>query len=199
MMKQANKLRNRLLSPLVYLGALILLLEDWLWDFGTRLAAFIATWPPLRALERRIMALGPYPALCVFVLPALLLFPVKVAALMAIAAGHALYGAAVIVAAKVAGAAVVARLYALTRPALLTLAWFARWHDAFVETKERWVAHLKNSAAFRRASALGAQLRAAARALTARWRRNSPMGERHGTRPARMLRRFIAIWRARHR
>ena len=55
----------------------------------------------------------------IFVLPGLLLLPVKLLAVVAIAHGHAVSGIATIVVAKLGGAAVVARLYALTLPTLL--------------------------------------------------------------------------------
>lgn len=192
-MKKTNKLRNRLLAPPVYLAALILLFEDWLWDLGVRLVAFVAAWPPLCALETRIAALRPYPALCVFALPALLLFPVKVVALVAIAYGHPFSGVALIVAAKLCGAALAARLYFLTRPSLLSLAWFARWHDKFIALKNRWIGALRASQAYRHARELGAM----ARAVLDRLRPKTPPGGRHDARPARMLRRFVALWRAR--
>jgi hypothetical protein len=198
-MKRSRTLRNRLLSPLVYLAALILLLEDWFWDLGLRLVRLVVAWPPLKALERRIVALPPYAALCAFVLPALLLLPVKILALFAIASGHPISGVAVIVAAKIGGAALVARIYFLTRPTLLTLAWFARWHNKFMDLKIHWEARLKATDAFRRASMLSALMRAAARAALARLRPRGRFGARHSSRPARMLRRFIAIWRARRR
>lgn len=198
-MKRSRTLRNQLLSPLIYLAALLLLLEDWFWDLGLRLVQLIVSWPPLKVLERQIVALRPYPALCAFVLPALLLFPVKVLALFAIASGHPFSGVAVIVAAKVGGAAAVARLYVLTRPALLTLPWFERWHSKFMELKNHWIGRLKATDAFRRVSMLSAMMRGAARAFLLRLRPRGGLGARHASRPARMLRRFIAIWRARRR
>ncbi|MDB5937115.1 MAG: hypothetical protein JWQ01_4459, partial [Massilia sp.] len=51
----------------------------------------------------------------------------------------------------------------------------------------------------RRASMLSALMRSAARAALARLRPRGRLGARHASRPARMLRRFIAIWRARRR
>jgi hypothetical protein len=198
-MKRSRTLRKRLLSPLVYLAALLLLMEDWFWDLGLRLVRLIVSWPPLQALERRIVALRPYPALCAFVLPAILLFPVKVLALIAIASGHPFSGVTVIVVAKVGGAAAVARLYILTRPALLTLAWFARWHNKFMDLKDHCIGRLKASDAYRRVSMLAAMMRGAARALLRRLRPRGGIGARQSSRPARMLRRFIAIWRARRR
>jgi hypothetical protein len=196
-MKRSRSLRNRLLSPLVYLAALILLLEDWFWDLGLRLARFVASWPPLKAFERRIAALPPYGALCAFVVPALLLLPVKVLALFAIASGHPISGVATIVVAKVGGAALVARIYFLTRDTLRTLTWFARWNDRFIAIKDHWVGRLKASDAYRRVSMLSAMMRGAARAFLRRMRPRGGFGARHSSRPARMLRRFIAIWRAR--
>jgi hypothetical protein len=198
-MKRSRTLRNRLLSPLVYLAALILLMEDWFWDIGLRLARLIVAWPPLKALEQRIIALPPYGALCAFVVPAVLLLPVKVLALFAIASGHPISGVATIVVAKIGGAALVARIYILTRPTLLTLAWFARWHNKFMDLKDHWVGRLKGTDAYRRVSMLSAMMRGAARTALARLRPRGGFGARHGSRPARMLRRFIAIWRARRR
>jgi hypothetical protein len=88
-------------APLVYLAAVVLLVEEWCWDTGMRLARALARWPALAALEARVRTLSPYAALFAFVLPGLLLFPVKLLALLAIAHGHALSGIATIVVAKV--------------------------------------------------------------------------------------------------
>ena len=198
-MKRPATLRHRLLAPLIFLAALILMFEDWCWDLGARLLRHAGSWPPLRRLERRIVALSPRAALCLFVLPALLLFPVKVMALVAIARGHAVSGVGVIVVAKVLGAAVVARLYALTLPALLTLAWFARGHGSFMAVKDRWIARLRATATWRRCVLTTALLRALVRRLVALIAPVRPLGGRHASRPARMLRRFIALWRARRR
>jgi hypothetical protein len=195
-MKRPTKLRTWLLTPLIYLAALILLLEDWLWDLGLILIRRIVAWPPLKALEQRIVALAPYPALCVFALPALLLFPVKLIALMAMSSGHVALGLAVIVAAKVGGAAIVARLYSLTRPSLLKLAWFARLHNRFMDFKRLWVGRLKATAAYRRVRRLAGALRTA----LARLRGDAPRGVQGRNRLGRTLRRLIARWlRARRR
>ena len=194
-MTRPRRLRSRLLAPLIYLAAFILLVEDWFWDLGLRLVRFVAAWPPLHALEQRIERLSPYAALAAFALPAILLFPVKIVCLIAIASGHAFYGVTVIVLAKIGGAAIVARMYSLTRPTLLQLPWFARWHDRFMALKDRWVARLKETDAWRRMSMLAAFMRAAARRTLERFK---PRG-RLASRPARMMRRFAALWRSRHR
>lgn len=193
-MKRLYTLRRRLFAPLVYLAALFLIFEEWLWEVGARLMEKLAQLPPLRALERLVCSLGPAAAMAVFLLPALMLFPVKLLALFAMARGHAFVGLGVFVLAKVAGAAAVARLYALTRPALLRLRWFAWLHGRFMALKERWIARLKASAAWRECRRLVDQLRQGWRRWRAGWR-----GGRFAARPLRLLRRFSAFWRMRRR
>jgi hypothetical protein len=192
-------LRSRLLAPLVHLAALVLLLEEWFWDLGMRLAARIACWPPFRWIEDRVRRLPPYAALCVFVLPGLLLLPVKVLALVAIAHGHAATGIATIVVAKVGGAALVARLYVLTLPTLRALAWFERLHDRFVALKDRAIARLRASRAFRHSRRLVRAIKRGIGRVLRRLRPTVPFGSRHASSTSRILRRFAAMWRARRR
>lgn len=126
--------------------ALIILFEEWGWEPLQRALARLARLPPVGWLEDRIRALPPYAALAVFALPALALLPVKLLALGWIAGGHVLAGAAVVVVAKIVGTALVARLFVLTRPSLMTLAWFAtaygrwtRWKDGvFARVRASW-------------------------------------------------------------
>lgn len=198
-MMRAATPRSPLLAPLVYLAALVLLLEEWFWDTGARVAAWLGAWPPLRALEARIQTLPPYVALAAFVLPGLLLFPVKIVALLAIAHGHALSGVSIFVVAKLGGAAVVARLYILTRPALLSLAWFARCHNWFVALKDRLIARLRATHVFHRGRRLARALRRWARRLRRKLTPATPSGGRHASHLARVLRRYVALWRARRR
>lgn len=148
--------------------ALVILFEEWGWEALSRALGRLATLPPVRWLEARIAALPPYAALAVFLLPSLLLIPVKLAALWFIAQGHAGLGLAVIVLAKVAGTAVLARLFSLTRESLLRLAWFARLHDRWVAFKEELLAAVRGSAAWQAARRLR---RALGRGLGRRLRR----------------------------
>jgi len=140
--------------------ALVILFEEWGWLPLQRAAAFVARLPPLSWAERRIAALPPWPALSVFALPTLALLPVKLAALWLIGRGHAGLGLAVIIAAKLVGTAVVARLFALTQPALMQLAWFASLYTRWTRWKEALLAQVRASWAWR-----------AARVLKRRWAR----------------------------
>lgn len=187
------------MMPLVYLAALLLLLEEWLWNLGSRCAAGLATWPPLRALENGVRRLPPYAALLAFALPGLLLLPVKLLALLAIAHGHAIWGTAVFVVAKLGGAAVVARIYVLTLPSLLALAWFAKWHNRFIMFKDQLISRLRASPVYSRARRSLAALRRILRRLRYQLRPSVPFGSRHATRSARALRRFVSLWRRRRK
>jgi hypothetical protein len=202
-------LPRNLLTPVVYVVALVLLLEEWCWEAGKRLGArvgrAIAGWPGIAACEARVRSLPPYWALGAFVLPGLLLFPVKLLALLAIAHGHAVSGIATIVAAKLGGAVVVARIYTLTLPTLLALAWFARCHGWFMDVKARSLARLRAHAAHRSSVRLLRAVRLLLRQSfrhTLRTPRTS-LGERvrnrmGGRRTLRVLRRFAAQWRSAH-
>jgi len=200
-MKPNSSSRHPLLAPLLYLAALLLLLEEWLWQAGSRCVSGIAGWPPLAWLENAVRRLPPYPALLVFALPGLLLLPVKLLALLAIAHGHPMWGVATFVVAKLGGAAVVARLYVLTLPSLLALVWFARWHNRFIMFKDHAIARLRASPTYvrmrRSMSALRSALRRRLRLLRRHLRPSVPFGSRHATRSARAFRRFVALWRRR--
>jgi hypothetical protein len=110
-------------------------------------------------LERRISRLPPYAALAVFLVPTLMLLPVKLLALWLIGKGRAGLGLLVIVAAKVIGTAVVARLFMLTRESLMRLVWFARWHGRWIGWKDALLAQVRASAAWRGARRLRAALK----------------------------------------
>jgi hypothetical protein len=197
MTRAMTNARTRLFAPLVHLAALLLMLEEWCWDVGARLGAGLARWPLLAAVEARVRVLPPYGALCLFVLPGLLLLPVKLLAVVAIAHGHAVSGIATIVIAKLGGAAVVARIYALTLPTLLAVGWFARCHGWFMTLKNHWVGRLRASQAFLRAGQLLQGMRRGLRRW--RYRRAARAKGRHASRVFRVLRRFVVLWRARRR
>ncbi|MGZ8216831.1 hypothetical protein [Methylomagnum sp.] len=121
-----NKLLHWLALPFEWLLALVILFEEWGWGPLQRCMARLARWPAVASVERRIGALPPMAALPVFALPSLLLLPVNLFALWLAGEGRAALGTALIVAAKLVGTSLVARIFTLTRPALLELPWFAR-------------------------------------------------------------------------
>lgn len=142
-------------AVLGWLLALVILFEEWGWEPLQRVLARIGAWRGLRWIESAIRRLPPYAALALFALPTLALLPVKLGALWLIGHGHVMAGAVVIVAAKVVGTAVVARLFTLTRPALMRLAWFAELYGRWTRWKNALLDRVRASRPWRAARALG--------------------------------------------
>jgi hypothetical protein len=163
-------LKRLLAAPFVFVAALIILLEDWLWDDLQRLAAWIGHLPVLRQLESLIAGLPPYAALAMFATPSLLLVPVKLAALWFIANGQPALGFLVAVGAKVAGTALVARLFTLTKANLLRIGWFSALHERFTAFKARVYGAIKATAVYRLAHRRFARMKTAVKELVRRRR-----------------------------
>jgi hypothetical protein len=144
--------------------ALVLVFEEWGWEPLQRLIGHLARLPLWARMEAFITRLPPYAALLVFFVPTLLLFPVKLLALYWISKGHAVLGLAVVLVAKMLGTAAVARLFALTHPALMRLAWFASLYGRWKPWKDALIARLKASTSWRAAQAALHALRTSLRA-----------------------------------
>ena len=151
-------------AAMLVLAAVVLFIEEWGWRPLTAWAARLAQWPPIARLEARIVKVQSRWALVLFLVPALLLFPVKLLALWLIHQGRGVFGLTVIVAAKVLGTALVGRLFILTEPQLMRIGWFARAIGWWRATKARVKAALAESALWR-------SVRATARRWRARVRR----------------------------
>lgn len=150
--------------------ALVVIFEEWGWQPIARLAARIARWAPIARIEAVIVRLPPYPALLVFAAPSVLLLPLKLASLWLIANGYVIWATLLFAFAKVAGTAFLARLFQLTQPALMQLAWFARLYGIFVPWKEEMLARLRASRAWRIGRVVKSRIKKAVRGAWVRWR-----------------------------
>ena len=121
---------RRVFKPLLILLALVFLFEAWLWEHLRPIVAWVVglvRWDRLKArLAVAIEHLPPYPTLLVFLIPVVLLFPLKLLGLWMLAHGSWLGAMAVLALAKVVSMGVTAFIFELTRPKLLQLNWF-RW------------------------------------------------------------------------
>jgi len=121
---------RRLLKPLWVLLGLLFLFEAWLWEHLRPLVAWVVDrirWEKLKArVAAAIEHLPPYPTLLIFLIPILLLFPLKLLGLWMLAHGSWLGAMAVLALAKVVSMGVMAFIFEVTRPKLLQLVWF-RW------------------------------------------------------------------------
>jgi hypothetical protein len=145
-----KELKRLLLLPLTWLTAIVFLIEEAIWDWTAKLMARLGATRLVRAIETRITALPPRWAVVAFLLPSLVLIPAKLVGLHAIAGGHWLLGSSVFIIAKLLGMALFSRIFNLTRPALMQLAWFERLYNAVMHYRNRIHAYLDNWPAYQR-------------------------------------------------
>lgn len=134
---EVPKIKGFFRSIFVIFLAFVLWFEESLWDVLKSLTHRLAQTAPVRCYENWLGTLAPYPTLLVFFLPGLLLLPVKVAALWLIAHGLKVGGLLMILAAKVCGTAVAARSFVICKPKMLTIPWFARLYQSFLDFRQR--------------------------------------------------------------
>lgn len=157
--RTGNLLRGLVKGLATALLVPVLLFEEWGWGPLAALMAALGKLPILKRIERRIAGLPPWAALMMFFAPVVVLFPVKLLALYLFGEGHYGSGFSLLIAAKVAGTAIVARLFQLTQPALMQIAWFARWYLRWKTWKDGVLAAVRQSAPWRRLHAMQAGLR----------------------------------------
>jgi len=151
--------------------ALLIVLEEWGWQPLADLLGRLARWQPWARVETAIARLPPYAALVVFALPSLLLLPLKFLALFLIAKGQLVLAGFLFAAAKVGATALVARLFMLTRPALMQIAWFAWAYDRFIPWKNALEEYVRSSYVWRVGRVWKERVK---RAAAAQWRLMRP-------------------------
>lgn len=153
--------------------ALLILFEEWGWEPLQQALAWVGRLPGLRWIEARIRALPPYAALAILLLPTLLLLPVKLLALWLIGQGKVVTGTLVILGAKIAGTALVARLFGLTQATLKQLPWFARLYTRWTHWKTALLTRVRASWPWRLGRVLKHRLQQRWQRLRARWRQSN--------------------------
>jgi hypothetical protein len=129
-------MRRYLLRPLWVVLALLFLAEAWLWDhlepIVARAVNFIP-WGKLKEkLARLIEDLPPWATLFVFVVPFIVLLPLKFLEVFFLAKRDWLAAAGVLIVAKLLGVGVTAFVFDVTREKLLQMAWFRQMYDWFM-------------------------------------------------------------------
>lgn len=126
-------IRDILLRPLWVILALLLLVEAWLWDHLEPIVARVVNFVPWRKLKiavaRWIEDLPPYAALVVFVVPFVVVLPMKFLGLYFITTGNWFGTVATLSLAKLLGLGVTAFVFDATRDKLLQISWFRRMYD----------------------------------------------------------------------
>jgi len=127
---------KRLARPFWVVLALLFLLEAWLWDrlhpIVARVVAVIP-WGRIKpALIRLIDRLSPQATLVVFVIPFIVLLPLKFLEFWFLAHRQWMASIMVLVLAKLVGLGVTAFIFEVTKDKLLQMAWFRRLYEFFL-------------------------------------------------------------------
>jgi len=127
---------RRWLRPLWVFLALLFLLEAWLWDHLEPVVARVVNVIPWGKLKQKfarlIEDLPPWATLFVFVIPFLVLLPLKLLDVYLLAKRQWLAAIVVLIVAKLLGLGLTAFVFDVTRDKLLQMAWFHRMYDWFM-------------------------------------------------------------------
>ncbi len=130
-------MKKTLLSVL----AIFLIVEEWLWDLLTAFGRLLSQWLNLQQFEQWLSQTTANMALVAFTIPVLVVTPINLAAFWLLAKGLILQGILLEVLAKLLGTLLIARVFALTKPQLLTFTFLRITYT----TITRWLqwAHVK--------------------------------------------------------
>jgi len=155
---------RRILSvPLTILVLIYFLVEDLFLGALRPLFRLLGKLSPFVSLGTRLKRLNPYLALVVFLIPFVLLEPVKIFSLFWIGIGHFVSGTILLVISYGLSLLIVERLFHVTRDQLLSIPWFA-WGYRMVMTLKAWAfERLESTPLWRAVWPLGHQVAASVR------------------------------------
>src|SRR5215470_959160 len=163
---------GRVLSPVVAVLAFLYFLIDALFLPPLRLLGrWLGGFKLFMRLGEWVRTLGPYQTLALFLVPLIILEPVKPVAAYLAARGHFMRSMAVLVVGEILKVTIVERLFHVGRPKLMMIPTFARIYN-YVMAWYAWFEALPPwQAVLRRARAVKAQVRVVWRRLRAGFRR----------------------------
>jgi hypothetical protein len=134
-----DAIKQRLIRGFWFTLAVIFLIESWLWDHVKDWLQALVVALGFKQIEARLVAfltgLSPYATFGVFVIPALVILPLKILAVAMMAEGHVVTGIAIILAAKTLALGVSAFLFEHCRAKLLQIAWFDRFYHLVLRVR----------------------------------------------------------------
>lgn len=112
-------LKNLFLSIL----ALVVLFEEWLWDVLATIAYWLSVLLHLKRFDAWLASLSPVSALFAFFIPLIIVTPFNLLAIFLLTHGALIQGIVLELIIKLIGTLLIARVFRLTKPALLTFSW----------------------------------------------------------------------------
>ncbi|WP_424812983.1 hypothetical protein [Roseococcus sp. YIM B11640] len=138
----ARRLLRRILAPpVIALAVVWALLDVTLWRWLSAVGKVLARIPIFAALERLVARLSPGWVVAVFMIPFVPLVPLlKLVELWLLANRHYVSAVAFILLSKVIGVAFSTRVFAIAKPKMMQVRWFARIYGAVI-----WLLELGHS------------------------------------------------------
>ncbi len=158
-----SRWKRWLTAPLIVLASLLIWIEETLWEGLKWLTAKIALLAWVKWIESQVRRLPPYAAIVVFFLPLTILLPFKLVAVYWMSKGYWIRSLLVIIAAKLLGTAIEARMFVLCKPQLMTFVWFRRLHDWLLRIRDQIHAALLALPVYQRMRAMLFMLKQAGR------------------------------------
>lgn len=106
--------------------ALLLIIEEWLWDGLNVLGHWLIKWTRLESFECWLSQRTPNQALIAFSIPLMIVTPLNIIAISLLARGLILQGLLMEVLVKLLATLLVARVFTLTKPQLLSFSFLHR-------------------------------------------------------------------------
>ena len=132
---------RRLMRPVWVVLAAVFLVEAWLWDKLSAFGFWLRGILPFEALKQwlanSIDRLPAWAALALFIIPVIVVQPLKLAALWLMLHGHILLGVLGFVLVKIVGFGAVAFLFDMTRDKLMTFRWFVWSYNRVLWLREK--------------------------------------------------------------
>ncbi|MDD5581130.1 MAG: hypothetical protein PHY16_17910 [Methylobacter sp.] len=140
--------------------AVIVIFEEWLWDILTVTGHWLSRVLHLARFDEQLSKASPPMALLAFLIPLIVVMPLNLLALFQLTHGRVMQGILLEIAAKLLATLLVARVFRLVRPALLTFNWFAKLYTTIISLL-RWAHDLiRDSAVYRLSLVMKAAVKA---------------------------------------
>ena len=132
-------LKKTLTRPLILLVYILLIIEDFVWEYGKKILAHIGSHPGFKQIENIILKLPPYGALASLCLPAFILFPANILAIYLTSHHFIVLGVILLIGMKLLGTMIIAHLFTINKDKLLSLTWFKYIHNTILFIRNRAV------------------------------------------------------------
>ena len=138
--------------PLIFIACIIVLFEEFIWDKITIIIEKLSTFKIFQIFENWIAKQNKYVALCMFVVPCCISIPMKFIGFFLLAHGDVTAGITIIATAEIVGTAIMAKIFFVTKPILMTFPIFAWCYNKVILIKDKARQFVVNSQVWKQIS-----------------------------------------------